>query len=98
MCHTGVSYMKSEDLEKIRVKDIKFKPVLDEKSNWYTMGIYLDDVLCGFLHWIESSDGSIVHIDQAQFAKKICETKETADSMCEQIQEMYNNGEVGSNL
>ena len=73
---------------------VTFKPVFCEKSQWYKMGIFINDKLDCFLHWIESSDGQIVKINSLQFAKPICEKLETAMSMCDQIQEMYKNGEI----
>lgn len=78
-----------------RVKAI-FKPELDEKSGFYKAAIYDDsDNFYGYLHWIESSDGSICRINALWAAKGIAETKESANAVCDELQRLYDNEEIG---
>jgi len=81
---------------------VEFKPVLDKKSNWYKIGIYIDGELNYYLHWIETYDGTMCKLNSDSIpqdmslraAYPLAENLESALGGCAQLQEMYDNGEI----
>lgn len=72
------------------------KPVFCEESQWFKMGVFCDDEVIGYVLWIENSSTPfrICKVNRVEMGRPIAENRETAESMCEQIQEMIDNGDI----
>lgn len=88
--------MKRKEIQEKQDCVLNVRPILCEKSEWYKMGIYVDDDLCGYVQWIENSSHpyNFCAGNTLELARPIAEKLNTAESMCLQVNEMIKKGDI----
>ena len=83
---------KNRDFEK---SSVNFVPVFEPEAGMYAIGVELDKKVGSFVHWIESSDGTICTLDSLFFAKKFAETEKRAIAICAFLKQEFLADRIG---
>lgn len=73
--------------------DVEFRP-RERKDGKFAIEVFKQGSSCGFIHWIESSDGRMCRSSDAEFIMSPCETLEQAVGNCNWLNCAYAEGRV----